>query len=108
MRKTTLRNAAPSTSLSSMAMTPAGPTGKEVSRLASVRQSVGRTQAQVAHDLGIRQNNVSRLEARSDMRCSTLRGYLASLGADLEIYARLDGRLVLLDLPGEAAIGEKA
>lgn len=55
--------------------------------LADLRQSRQVTQVQLAEQLGISQGNVSRLEARSDVYLSTLRGYVEALGGHLEIAA---------------------
>jgi len=55
--------------------------------LAQLRQSRHVTQVQLAETLGISQGNVSRLEGRSDVYLSTLRGYIEALGGHLEITA---------------------
>lgn len=49
------------------------------------RRAVGKTQAEVAKELGIGQNAVSQLERRSDTYVSTLRGFLRALGLTLEM-----------------------
>lgn len=51
--------------------------------LAALRRRAGKTQAEVAAALGIRQSDVSKLERRDDVRLSTLRNYLAALGGEL-------------------------
>lgn len=53
--------------------------------LADIRKAVGKTQANVAQELGIQQNAVSQLERRSDTYLSTLRRFLKSLGLELEL-----------------------
>ncbi|UOD32691.1 XRE family transcriptional regulator [Massilia violaceinigra] len=53
--------------------------------LTDFRKAVGKTQAEVAKDLGINQNAVSQLEKRSDTYVSTLRRFLKSLGLTLEL-----------------------
>ena len=49
------------------------------------RKALGQTQAQVARQMGIKQNAVSQLEKRSDMYLSTLQKYVRSLGMSLEL-----------------------
>ena len=53
--------------------------------LADVRKAVGKTQTEVAKELGIKQHAVSQLEKRSDTYVSTLRRFLRSLGMKLEL-----------------------
>lgn len=53
--------------------------------LADFRKAVGRTQVEVAKELGIKQNAVSQLEKRSDTYVSTLQRFLQSLGMTLEL-----------------------
>ncbi|WP_332876348.1 helix-turn-helix domain-containing protein [Massilia sp. S19_KUP03_FR1] len=53
--------------------------------LAEFRKAVGKTQAEVASELGIGQNAVSQMEQRADTYVSTLRRYLKSLGMTLEL-----------------------
>jgi transcriptional regulator with XRE-family HTH domain len=53
--------------------------------LAEFRKAVGKTQAEVALELGIGQNAVSQMEQRADTYVSTLRRYLKSLGLTLEL-----------------------
>lgn len=53
--------------------------------LAEFRKAVGKTQADVALELGIGQNAVSQMEQRADTYVSTLRRYLKSLGLTLEL-----------------------
>jgi transcriptional regulator with XRE-family HTH domain len=66
--------------------------------LTDFRKAVGKTQAEVAKELGIKQNAVSQLEKRSDTYVSTLRRFLKSLGMTLElsVVARNGSRI---DLP---------
>jgi DNA-binding XRE family transcriptional regulator len=74
----------------------------ESESLAELRRHAGKTQGEVAEVLGISQSDVSKLERRDDVRISTLRRYVAALGAHLEIRVRLPGarRSVPLDLEG--------
>lgn len=55
------------------------------STLTDFRKAVGKTQAEIAKELGINQNAVSQLEKRSDTYVSTLRRFLSSLGLQLEL-----------------------
>ena len=53
--------------------------------LEALRKAHGKTQAQVAETLGIKQNAVSQLESRTDLYISTLKRYVGALGVELEI-----------------------
>lgn len=53
--------------------------------LTDFRKAVGKTQAQVAKELGIKQNAISQLEKRSDTYVSTLRRFLKTLDLNLEL-----------------------
>ena len=55
--------------------------------LADLRAQRGLTQTEVAASLGVTQANISRIEHEEDLYLSTLRGYLAALGAELEVNA---------------------
>lgn len=59
--------------------------------LRDVRKAMGKTQATVARTLGIKQENVARIEARSDMLLSTLRNYVRALGGDVHLTVELKG-----------------
>lgn len=52
-----------------------------------LRRAMAKTQVQIARELDIGQVAVSRIEKRSDLMISTLRGYLRAVGADLELRA---------------------
>jgi hypothetical protein len=52
-----------------------------------LRQALRRTQVEIAHELGINQDSVSRLEQRADILISTLRGYIEAMGGRLSIIA---------------------
>ena len=71
---------------------------KDALALAKLRQSRRITQVQLAETLGISQSNISRLEARSDVYLSTLRGYIEALGGHLEIAAVFDDDRVTVDI----------
>ena len=60
--------------------------------LRDLRKALGRTQVALAHELGIKQENVSRIEQRSDMMLSTLNSYLRGMGGRLRLVAEFKGR----------------
>ncbi|MBC3833280.1 XRE family transcriptional regulator [Undibacterium amnicola] len=66
--------------------------------LSDFRKAVGKTQVEVAQELGIKQNAVSQLEKRSDTYVSTLRRFLKSLGLTLELSV-VDKNGSRIDLP---------
>lgn len=57
-------------------------------RLADLRRARKLTQAEMAERLDIRQVSVSRLEARADVRVSTLRSVVEAMGGELDVIAR--------------------
>ncbi len=68
--------------------------------LRELRTLAQRTQEEVSARTGFEQSNVSRLEKRSDMKLSTLRDYVESLGGTLKIVADIAGKKV--DISGIA------
>lgn len=67
--------------------------------LAALRKALHVTQAEVAARTGASQPEISRLERRDDALVSTIRAFVAALGADLELVARFaDGHVVRIDL----------
>lgn len=62
--------------------------------LRELRVLAGRTQEDVSAGTGFKQTNVSRLEKRADMKLSTLRDYVESLGGTLKIVADVAGKKV--------------
>ena len=58
----------------------------------ALRQARGETQRSLAAKLGINQENVSRIERRSDIMISTLSDYLASMGGKLTLLVEFEGR----------------
>jgi hypothetical protein len=68
--------------------------------LSDLRKARKLTQERVAEMLGIKQEGVSRLEKRSDLLLSTLRGYVAGMGGKLELIVRFPDRpdVLLQDL----------
>jgi transcriptional regulator with XRE-family HTH domain len=65
--------------------------------LAELRAERGFTQTELAETLGVTQANISRIEREEDLYLSTLRGYLAALGAELEVSAVFPEARVTLD-----------
>jgi transcriptional regulator with XRE-family HTH domain len=69
---------------------------EDVLALAELRQACGTTQREVAESLNVSQANVSRIEHEEDLYLSTLRGYVAALGGELELRAVFPDRTVTL------------
>jgi hypothetical protein len=72
--------------------------------LREVRKAVDHTQMQVAKALGINQEGVSRLEQRTDLLLSTLRGYLNAIGGELKLVVKLPNQKTVI-LSGISGIG---
>ncbi len=69
--------------------------------LAELRAQRGVTQQVVAGKLGVTQANISRIEHEEDLYLSTLRGYVAALGGELEVNAVFaDGKVALVPAEG--------
>lgn len=64
----------------------------ELATLKDLRQAMQKTQEDLAAALHIGQDSVSRLEKRSDMLLSTLRGYVEAMGGRLELVAHFPNR----------------
>jgi hypothetical protein len=60
--------------------------------LQDLRRAVGKTQTAVARRLKVGQDAVSKLETRSDMYISTLRGFIEAMGGELELVAQFPDR----------------
>ena len=60
--------------------------------LRDLRKARQRTQARVAEELGINQENVSRMEKRTDLLISTLSGYVEAMGGKLHLVAEFPDR----------------
>ena len=73
--------------------------------LRDLRKARNQTQARVAERLGINQENVSRLEQRSDLLISTLSGYVEAMGGKLNLVAEFPDRPPIT-LTGIAALDE--
>jgi len=67
----------------------------EYETLQSLRQALELTQSDVANTLNVHQVSVSKIEKRNDLKLSTLRDYLSSLGGNLRI---------MVDFPGKQSI----
>src|SRR5438105_5521572 len=65
--------------------------GEEMS-LQDLRKAIGKTQTAIAKRLKVGQDAISKLEARSDMYISTLRGFVKAMGGELELVARFPRR----------------
>ena len=66
----------------------------EEATLRQLREAQERSQEEVAKKLHINQAGVSKLERRTDMYLSTLRGFIEAMGGKLEIVARFPGQAV--------------
>ena len=77
--------------------------------LRDVRKAMGKTQVAVARQLGIKQENVARIEQRGDMLLSTLRGYVEALGGRVTLNVQMPGLPpVELEGLGDLAPAQKA
>ena len=74
--------------------------------LQDLRKAHKLTQESMAARLGIKQENVSRLEKRSDLLLSTLQGYVEALGGQLRLVAEFPDRPPV-QLTGLAGIEDK-
>jgi transcriptional regulator with XRE-family HTH domain len=54
-----------------------------------IREQSGKSQADIASALGIKQPSVSKMEKQSDMQISTLRRIVEAMGGELELVVRL-------------------
>jgi len=74
----------------------AGTASPTVVSLRSFRESLGKTQGDVARGAGMTQPQLSRVEKRRDHLVSTLRRYVRAMGGDVDVVARIGGRDVIL------------
>ncbi|MDE0523597.1 MAG: helix-turn-helix transcriptional regulator [Boseongicola sp. SB0675_bin_26] len=77
----------------------------ELATMREIRKRLDITQVELATELGIGQEGISRLERRNDTLVSTLRKVVEAMGGDLRLIAELPdgGRVELSDfghLPG--------
>jgi len=61
-----------------------------------LRESVGKTQSDVAREASMTQPQLSRVERRRDHLISTVRKYVRAMGGDIEVVVRIDGRVIVL------------
>ena len=64
---------------------------EEEATLRQLRKAREQSQEELARTLGVKQAAVSKLERRTDMYISTLRGLIEAMGGTLEIVARFPG-----------------
>jgi len=60
--------------------------------LRDLRKAQDLTQERMAELLGVGQDNISRLESRTDMLLSTLRSYVTAMGGSLDLIVRFQDR----------------
>jgi DNA-binding XRE family transcriptional regulator len=61
---------------------------EEEHSLREIRKAMALTQVELAKNLGVGQDEISRIENRTDMLVSTLRRYVVGMGGELDIVAR--------------------
>ncbi|WP_420639711.1 helix-turn-helix domain-containing protein [Candidatus Poriferisocius sp.] len=79
---------------------------RRIATLAALRKARGLTQAQLTHDLGMTQGEISRLERRENLHLATLARFIEATGGRLRITAVYDDDEVEVgigDLIGAAA-----
>lgn len=67
----------------------------EVEGLRALREITGRSQAQIAEALGVKQPSVLKMERQADLYLSTLRRFVEAAGGVLELRVELPGKGVL-------------
>lgn len=67
----------------------------EVEGLRALREIAGRSQAQIAEALGVKQPSVLKMERQADLYLSTLRRFVEAAGGTLELRVELPGKGVL-------------
>ena len=65
---------------------------EEYMALQELRKAMNLTQKELAKNLNISQDGVSRLEKRSDVMLSTLRKYIEAMGGKLNLIAQFPNR----------------
>lgn len=78
----------------------------EAMTLRDLRKARRETQRSMAKKLNVGQDSVSRLEQRSDLLLSTLKGYVSAMGGELELVARFPDRPAVV-LSGLTALAPK-
>ncbi len=66
--------------------------------LRAIRKLAGKTQAEVAKAMNGNQGDISKLEAGTDYRLSTLRRFVAAVGGELEVVARIGNKSIVLSV----------
>lgn len=69
--------------------------------LRQLRRARDLTQEKMAELLGVGQDSVSRLESRSDLLLSTLRGYVEAMGGSLKLVVEFPDSTAVLSSLGE-------
>lgn len=69
-----------------------GKRAQEIGSLAELRRTVAKTQVDLAAELKVGQDTISRTERRGDMLISTLRRHIEGMGGRLELVARFPHR----------------
>jgi transcriptional regulator with XRE-family HTH domain len=64
----------------------------EIESLADVRKLAGKTQAQIADQLGKKQPSVQKMEKQTDLLISTFRRFVEAAGGTVEIRVNLPGK----------------
>lgn len=84
--------------------------GELATTLKDLREAFAHTQVELAQNLGVGQDTISRIERRSDMLLSTLRRYVEAMGGRLELVARFPNRspLVIEQLTADTPARTKA
>jgi len=77
---------------------------EEYVTLQSLRKAHDLTQEHLAEILNVRQENISRMEKRTDMMLSTLRSYIQAMGGDLKLVVEFPNRSPIL-LTGLSTLG---
>jgi DNA-binding transcriptional regulator YiaG len=72
--------------------------GERVSALQALRKELGLSQMELARILNTTQSNVSKLEARRDIRLATLKTLIEARGGHMKVVAEFDGREIELAL----------
>jgi transcriptional regulator with XRE-family HTH domain len=65
--------------------------------ISEIRKLRGKSQGEIARELGIKQPSLSKLENQSDMQISTLQRIVAALGGELEVVAKFPKGRVKMD-----------
>jgi hypothetical protein len=64
----------------------------EIDSLADIRKLAGKSQAQIAAQLGAKQPSVHKMEKQADFYVSTLRRFVEAAGGSVEIRVNLPGK----------------